>query len=279
MNKRFTRRSILLGAGLLTAGFSSGALPRVAGRIPQPVPDLTKPEHNLHALVRLMASLDEEDVPWYYDGTIYGIVGEEQPKALLRFEGLEVYHVYHLPDGEYELTGNTLSFFRDIEDGKMLETFENPYTGETNEVRPAVQGGGRGRGFNLSVRGVRFTPAIDQMPERPLVLDWTFARDMVWLHNETVYPPGMTPPRMQRQSMFAPVAEFADPLVRRLPTIFSSTVCMPWLPWMEMEDQPGHLLWHASGLKLRSLDDLPDEYRARAERDYSEYLTAGEQES
>lgn len=274
MTADITRRAWLSGAGLLALGLSAPALPRVAGRVPAPVPDLSLPENNVRALVRIMASLDEEDVPWWYDGTIYGVVGDEQPRPLIRFEGMELYWMYQLPGGQYELTGNTLTFFRDLETGAMTDTFRNPYTGMLNQVQPAVQGGSRGRGFNISVDGVRFTPAIEQIPPRPLLLNWTFCRDMVWMHNETAYPPGMAPPRMQRQTMFAPLADFADPVVRRLPTTFSSTVFMPWLRWMDMEDRPGHLVWHASGAKLRSLDDLPAEYRQRAERDHAGYLTA-----
>lgn len=267
-----SRRAWLLGAGLLGLGMAAPTAARVAGRVPAPVPDLSLPENNVRALVRVMASLDEEDVPWWYDGTIYGVVGDEQPRPLLLFEGMELYYMYRLGDGQYELTGNTLTFFRDVETGKMIDSLVNPYTGTRVGIQPAVQGGGRGRGFNISVDGVRFTPAIEQIPPRPLLLDWTFCRDMVWLHNHTAYPPGMQAPRMQRQSMFVPLAEFSDPVVRRLPTTFSSTVFMPWLRWMEMGERPGHLVWHASGAKLRSLDDLPAEYRQRAERDHPEYL-------
>jgi len=274
MTAKLSRRAWLSGAGLISMGIAAPALPRIAGRVPAPVPDLSLPENNVRALVRTMASLDEEDVPWWYDGTIYGVVGDQQPLPLIRFEGMELYRMYRLGEREYELTGNTLTFFRDLDSGEMTDRFQNPYSGATNQVKPAVQGGGPGRGFNISVDGVRFTPALEQIAPRPLQLQWTFARDMVWLHNETAYPPGMAPPRMQRQSMFVPLGEFADPVVRRLPTLFTSTVFMPWLGWMDMGERPGHLVWHASGVKLRSLDDLPAEYRQRAERDYPEYLSS-----
>jgi hypothetical protein len=49
---------------------------------------------------------------------------------------------------------------------------------------------------------------------------------------------------------------------------------MGWLKWMNMTDEPGHVIWHASGAKLRSLDELPREYRERAEREYPERMTA-----
>ncbi len=112
------------------------------------------------------------------------------------------------------------------------------------------------------------------MPDKPLVLDWSMARDHLWMHNQTVYPPGLPPPRAQRQTMFVPMAAFLDDNQPNLPTVFSSTVFMPWLRWMNMGDRPGHVIWHASGVKLRSIDDLPAEYRDRAEKEYPERMSA-----
>ena len=43
---------------------------------------------------------------------------------------------------------------------------------------------------------------------------------------------------------------------------------------MNMGDRPGHVIWHASGVKLRSIDDLPAEYRDRAEKEYPERMSA-----
>ena len=73
--------------------------------------------------------------------------------------------------------------------------------------------------------------------------------------------------------MFVPVDKFNDPELGRLPTVFSSTVTMPWADWMEMGDEPGHLLWHAAGAKLGSIDELPADYRQRAEAEYPERMT------
>jgi Protein of unknown function (DUF1838) len=273
-----TRRSFVAGAGLLGLGLTTDALPRVAGTPSARVPDLSKPEENLAAVIRMAASLKEEDVPWWFDGTVYGIVGDEQPRPILKFEGMEIYWMRHLAPaehgGEYELIGNTVTFFRDLESGRMIDTFANPWTGKDNKVAVATQGGSAGAGFNYSVKGIRFTKAMAQIPDKPLVLDWSFARDMVWLHAETAYPPGMAPPRAQRRSMFAPVKDFANRRLASLPTVFTATVFNPWPKWMEMTGQPGHVVWHASGVKLRSVEDLPAEYKKRVEQEYPKLLSA-----
>jgi len=238
------------------------------------MPDLSQPRANLEGMLRMSASLEEEDVPWWFDGTIFGIVGEAAPLPLVRFEGWEVYWVRPVENDAYELTGHTVTFFYDVETGAMLDTFENPYTGATNEVQASVQGGGAGFGFNYSVDGVRPTRFLDKMPEKPLLLQWSSVRDVIWMHAETAYPPGLPQPRKQRQTMFASLDDFRNPAVANLPATFSATVFENWPRWMDMGDKPGHVIWHASGAKIASLDDLPDEFRARLERDHADRMTA-----
>lgn len=268
-----SRRSFIVTSGFAALA-AAPALARVAGVPPRGLPDMDAPANNLQALVRMTASLKEEDVPWWYNGTVYAVVPGENPRPLMGFEGMELYWMSHLADGAYELTGNTVTFFTDLATGGWLERFNNPWTGAVNTPAPAVQGGGPGRGFNYSVNGIRFTKVMAQIPDQPLRLNWTFLRGEVWLANDTAYPPGMPAPRAQSQTMFASQLDFMDERLRRIPAVFSSTVHMPWLKWMEMGDRPGHLVWHASGAKLPSVDALPDAYRARAEREFPKLLTA-----
>jgi hypothetical protein len=84
----------------------------------------------------------------------------------------------------------------------------------------------------------------------------------------------MPPMHGQRQSMFAQRADVVNRRLDALPSAFSSTVFMGWLKWMDMKDEPGHVIWHASGVKLRDIGQLPREYRERAEREYPERMTA-----
>ncbi len=263
----------MASGGLLMAS-AEGALPAPdpRGVAPGSV-DLGTPEASLSGFIRMMASLVDEDVPWWYNGTVYAVQGEAQnPQALFTFEGMELYRIAELEDGSYELTGNTVTFFRGL-DGAWLQEFRNPYTGKLNEVGAAVQGGGPGRGFNLSVNGVRPSKLRDSIPDAPLKKWWSVAADHIWMNNDTVYPPGLPPPRAQSQSMFATVAQFRDAGLPRLPAVFSSTVTMPWLHWMEMDGEPGHLLWHAAGAKLPGLEALPTDYRRRAEKEYPDRMT------
>ncbi len=274
MTESFSRRD-----SLATFGFSLMGLSGLASSLPSSaqaadLPDLQTPMGNLTNLLRVSASLDPEDCPWYYNGTIFGIVGEEAPRPLYTFRGMEIYQTRKIHDGSYFFTGGTVSFITDLESGDWLYKFQNPYTGKTNDVPAAVQGHNPERGFNYTVNGVEPNWAADRIPDKPLKLWWTAAGDYVWLHNETVYPPGMPPPRKQRQTNFSRRDHFTDPSVRKVPATFTSTFFSPWPRWMEMGDRPGHTIWHASGAKLNSVEDLPPDYYARIKAEHPRRMTA-----
>lgn len=235
-----------------------------------------EPGEHLLQMVRMQGSLREEDVPWWFTGVIFAVAGHDQtPRPLVRFEGLEVYWFQHVGDG-YRLGGHTVTFFRDYDTNQFLYEYQNPWTGRKDSVRPAVQGGNLG--FHYGKDGiwpVRLNGEPFAVPTpRPLSVQWHAAGEQVWLQHQTVYPPGMPPMHGQRQSMFVSRRDFMNRRLKALPAGFSSTVFMGWLKWMEMKDHPGHVIWHASGAKLRSIADLPREYRERAEREFPERLSA-----
>jgi hypothetical protein len=274
MREILSRRELL--AGTVALGWSgAAALPRPA--IPRADESLgfSDPTTNLRNLVRMQGSLREEDVPWWFTGVILAVVGEEAPVPLLRVEGMEIYWFEHMADG-FRLHGNTVTFFRDNETNEFVREFRNPLTGEVNQVQPAVQGGNLG--FHYGSDGVwpvklDGTP-LGQPPRESSAPHWYAMRDQVWLQQQTAYPPGMPAMHGQRQSMFAPRRDFLNERIDALPSVFSSTVLMGWFKWMNMGDRRGHLVWHASGAKLRSIDELPREYGARARLEYPLRLSA-----
>ncbi len=264
------RRNMMTGLAL--AGLGVATLPNTSSAKEAALP-LNTPAEHLRAIVRTSASLKEVDCPWYYNGTIYGIVGEEQPRALYRFTGMEMYRMIHVAADEYEMIGNTVTFFRDLATNEFLYDYKNPYTNALNKPEAAVQGGKAGRGFEYSVRGIRPKMFKDKFPDETLNMWWTAAGDYVWLHDSTVYPPGMQAPRMQRKTNFVRRDQFMDPKVDSLAATFTAAVFMPWPKWMEMGDRPGHIMWHASGAKLKSVAEIPDEHRIRAMKEYPERMS------
>lgn len=270
-----SRRDFLTSSLVLGTTLAGGVLPTVAAPRAA-LPDFADPVASLRNIVRMQGDLEERDTPWWFTGVMFAVHGEsETPRPLLRFEGMEIYWFKHVADG-FILGGNTVTFFRDYESNEYLQELRNPWTGKVEAVKPAVQGGNLG--FHYGTDGiwpVRLSGEPLGTPDKkPLRLQWHSIGEHVWLQQQTIYPPGMPPMHGQRQTLFARRAEFVDAKLSALPATFASTVFMGWPKWMDMRDHPGHVVWHASGAKLRSIADLPAEYRERAEREYPERMTA-----
>ena len=273
MALKIQRRNFILGLGLASLMSHEEVNARVTGIIPDNIPDLNLPVNNVTSMLRMQATIgNEEQIPWHYTGILWAQKHSEQPIPMVKIEGMESYKVIPLEDGSYEILGNMVTFFRDIETGEMIDEYKNPFTGKTNKVEPNLRKASIiGRGLNISTMGIRPTSFIDKMPDKPLLIDWNFGADTVWMQNQTAYPPGLTPPRLQRFTMFSPLDKFVDQSILSLPTMFTATVLMPYLHWMDMDDEEGHTLWHASGVKLNDMSELPEEYSSRLMSEYSDY--------
>ena len=271
MSCGLSRRAILGGLGSLGL---AGALSIEAGAADGTgqFPAANDRAGWLKAWLRVQASLDEQDSPWWYMGRIYAQVGEQRPNHILNLEGTEIYWPRSLGNGEYSISSRTLTFFKDPATDEMLDEFTNPYTGETLEVSANILGGPDGARYTNE--GMIFAKHIDPASElRRWNWNWTASGPHVWLMASR----GMThapQPWLEAMTMFCRSEDFANSDIRSLRSSFSSTYFSPWLPWMGMQGQPGHLIWHSSGCKLNSVNDVSDAYLERANRLFPGKLTA-----
>lgn len=270
-----TRRAALSGATALGLGVMPGlGIATASAQMPLGMGiDLpATPEENLANLIRMNASLEPVDTPWFFNGSVYAVVGEQAPVELMHAQGLEIYNMQPHGAGGFMMHGLTITFMTDTQTGEVLKEFRNPFTDKIVEPPIHTARTAPGGGYLYQTTGIRPVVAADEIPDSKLKLWWTAAGDYVWLHNETVYPPGVSQPRKQRQSNFARRADFANPKIKSLSSAFTVSFWAPWSNWLGMEDRPGHIVWHASGAKLNSLDELPAAFRQRVERDYPDML-------
>ena len=198
--------------------------------IPDNIPDLNLPVNNVTNMLRMQATIgNEEQIPWHYTGILWAQKHSEQPIPMVKIEGMESYKVIPPEDGSYEILGNMVTFFRDIETGEMIDEYKTLLLAKQTKWSQISEKQCIGRGLNISTIGIRPTPFIDKMPDKPFLIDWNFGADTVWMQNQTAYPPGLTPPRLQRFTMFSPLDKFVDQSILSLPTMFTATVLMPYL--------------------------------------------------
>ena len=271
MTYDISRRAMLGGLGGLglAAGLGVNSVRADAGGM---LPAADDRAGWLKAWMRMQNSLEEQDSPWWYMGRIYAQVGEAEPRHILDLEGTEIYWARPLENGEYSISSRTLTFFKNPGSDEMLDEFTNPYTGETLPVLPNQLGGRDGARYTHE--GLVFSEKID--PSGTTLRwnwEWTASGRHVWMMASRGLT-NMPQPWMEAFTMFCLAEDFADPSIKSLRSSFSSAYFSPWLRWMGMTGQPGHLIWHSSGCKLNSVDEVSDGYRERAESLFPGKLTA-----
>lgn len=98
--------------------------------------DFKKPEDNLKAWVRLVSSQqDGKETCGFFSGMQYAVIGtQEVITPLFRFQGFGMSRVTQLPDGRYENLHREVLYYMDLKEDRIIDEWENPYTGETVEV-------------------------------------------------------------------------------------------------------------------------------------------------
>lgn len=265
-----TRREFCLA---LAAGSATAWLPARSGMALTRTLDLGDPRDALTALIKMRGSLDAEDVPYWYYGTIYAVLPGETPFPLVDFEGSEIDYYERQPDGSYHAYAATASFIRDTRTGELLHTFDNPITGRRNEVRPNTIS--VDAHYIYTAHGFKRSDdpqPIDRAGNIAELLHWRESGDDVWLTTRRAYPPGL--PMAEHQLLRGSLAELHDPASRKVHTTAAPTYISPWLSWMDMRDHPGHVVWAGPAKKLDRVEDFPAELLGLMEKHFPDKLTA-----
>ncbi len=255
---------------LATSAFVPAAQAQSAAPATQSATDIG----NIDSMVKMRCSLDSrEDVILWWSGTVFAQLPEKAPSALLGFEGYNICRAEKQADGTWRLLTRELTFYRDLKTGKILDQWDNPMTGERNEVLQVA---------NDPVNNVLNPPG------RPSTVPWVEAGEqlMLTMNIPLTYPNPLPPKEFPKQSsgemymgsehfmFFTPRAAIEDPALTQAPASYGWTRTGPWLPWMEMGQAPGGLLYIAQGNKKASIAELPADIQERVRTTYPEYATA-----
>ena len=238
--------------------------------------DLQSEAGSLEAMVKLRCSLDpqQEEILWWA-GTLFAQEPGKKAAPLMGFEGYNICRAEKQPDGVWRLYTRELTFYRDLKTGKIIDSWDNPLSGERNEVVQVA---------NDPVNTVLNAPG------RPLHLPWVEAGDevMLTLNIPLAYPNPLQPAEFPAESsgptymgsehfmFFAPRAAMEDPTLKSVPVTYGWTRVGPWLPWMKLGTRPGSLLYIAQGNKRASVDELPADIQEHVRTRYPEYARAPE---
>jgi hypothetical protein len=229
------------------------------GAAAQPDIDLLSPQQRLRAFMMMRGALDDRLVVGFVSGTYYGVVGDKMT-PLYGLAAATFSRYRPMADGGYAGVGLEQAYFTDLDTGKVLETWLNPYTGETVTV-PETRFEPRALTID---QNLRFGPpvtapgvTVDQSVLPPQIIG-----DDIWFTERIlseITPAGADKAFHYNEltTMHASRADVMNPDAKRVPcdTHFSATV--GWRPWLKMADRPGHLLGDGQGRYGVAVDNLP----------------------
>jgi Protein of unknown function (DUF1838) len=231
--------------------------------------EFDSPHDELHAFMKLKGGVRDEAWPLRYFGVIHAQFPDGATRALIGFEGLE--HTRFIPqaDGSFNMIESMVTYFTDLATGDYISTFANPITGRSNDV---VSNYAAGESYNFSATAI--TPLFGDYtdPGTGMGLRWFRSADRVWVQYDRTYPDVWGKPASELITFEGRAEDVLDPDVSGVEAAFSSTTILPWFKWLEMGDTPGWTLWHANGLKVRSLDDLPRRLLAQLAKHHPQAL-------
>jgi hypothetical protein len=233
--------------------------------LPQLNLDLNKPEDNLTAFAKMRCSTKEgEETYFYATGTIYSFIPGERDKAILDFEMYNVAKLLKI-EGGYQMLTREVGFYKDLETGKILEKWYNPWRKDTIDV-VQVWNDPVNQKFILKGKygdwGVPFTENAGRVAMYSDIF-LTYPSPL----SVADFPENSASDTYEAAELFQFFFNKADvnnPNMANVPCDMSWTRMAPYLPWMRMGQRPGNLVYQCRGYKLSGADawlQIPQQMR------------------
>jgi len=251
----------------VVAGLAAMALPGVSAAT-----DINaNPEALLRALIKLRGSLDERPVFSWLSGMRYGVVdGRIDPIYRMHAGSVQLYR--RINDRRYEMIMLELSYFADVDTGKPLKAFKNPYSGRVVEIPQQKLGPYK---IFLTTEGVEIPrdPAFGEFELRTQLGPAVVQNDDIWIREDSFINVDSDHPMMGKHTYnefvtyHGSLADVKNEALVSAPVDVTYQSVTSWRKWMGAEGVGGQTTARAAGSKVFALEDLPVEY-LRVMRDW-----------
>jgi hypothetical protein len=233
--------------------------------------DLDTPEGQVRAFRRMQCSeIDEKPVTYGWRGKAFSRVDGEADRVLFKVEGMNIRHCVTVTDPEkgkgFRLITREILLYLDPETGEILRTWDNPFTGKTNQVLHVA---------NDPVNGRPVFPGFS-MPYQFSGDHWWVTSTVPLFYTNTLggdYQPyvGGTYHATEMFNFIGDIASLTSDETDSAEIAVGWARMSNWLPWMEMDSRQGLIYMHTAGRKLKSYDELPDIIKDEIVANYPKY--------
>ena len=238
--------------------------------------DLQQPNELIIAHRKIFCSLvDGEEVVFWWKGKVYSRIAGEKDRHLFNLEGMNIRSCGTVINEKgikgYRIVSREVMLYLHPETNQILTTWFNPFLNKEVNV------------FHVANDPVNTKPRFPHQ----MKFKGTIQNDMLMFNfviplfysnplggNYQNYVGGKYH-AMEMFNFFVPVAEAIDKNNNFAKQVnVSWTRISQWLPWMEMGDRHGNLIFSAVGTRLSSWDDLPTSIKQEIETNYPLYQSA-----
>jgi hypothetical protein len=241
------------------------------------------PAERLHTMISIMGRTDGGVAIRWIKGVLSGIVDQETTQLLGVSQQIFTRH-RRKDDGSFDAVYLELVYFTDLETGKVLDKWNNPYTGRKVTVPAQVLGPTRIK-IPLSLSVINEPYAMEGIKNKhwlePLPI---VGGDVAFNERIDSYVPPMTkggvPLKFHEVFSFRASTEMlADRSRSHVPATVDKVNVISWRPWMEMSEINGVSMSRGAGRVIVNYDDLPmdlnrnnKEFYPDVVRDIEDYL-------
>ena len=257
---------------LIAASLAASALPSLAKAATASDP--------LRDFMRMHSTLAGGAV-WTMEGTIQGAMPGETARPLVGFHSLVEVRVAEIEPGVFRTEQREATWLSDRTTGALIDSFANPYTGESNVPF----------GYVTLTNVYFFDKTGSYQRELPAVRngamhqDWGRGGTTIWVSEgrQNVFPSGIDEAEFPRAyagpnrvsvDILTYHAHLAD-FVRATPSVpvtIHMTTNGPWPFWMMMGRRAGTVIWTGHGEKYARLSDVPKPLLAACEQVYPGFV-------
>jgi hypothetical protein len=239
--------------------------------------DLSKPDAVNIAQRKIQSSTqDGENCFFTWEGTVYSRVSGEKDKLLFLCIGMNVRASATVQDSVkgtgYRQVSREVLVYIDPKTNEIAKTWKSPWTNKEVEVVQIAND-------PVNMRGVAFPSKEVDNALRNLAgtIFWDVQVPLFYpnpLGGDFQQYVGGTYQAIEMFNFVVPEAELIAPKTRADNVIIAWTRVSKWMPWMEMGDMAGQLIFNGSGKKVQSFEDIPKILREYIQKEQPLFKTA-----
>ena len=212
-----------------------------------------------------------------WSGNGYSRVPGERDRKLFGLMGMNIRQCVTIEDPDrgtgYRLVSREIMLYLDPATGEVMRTFDNPWTGNQNQVIHVANDPVNGRPtFGLNADGSERSFEYRDVNGQYLInyeIPLFYTNAMGGDYQKYV---GGAYHATEIFDFNGDVSELLDADQAVAYPVVSWVRLAQWLPWMEMNGRAGMLYFNAIGRKLKSYDQLPEMMKAEIAENYPEYV-------